>query len=195
MHSMIDPEDPDHAVRLVFSSDGRTLVSGSSGYGVRLWDVETGALRQVLRPPADCVSSVAISSDGTMLAAGGHYREMIWVWDLRVGEVLFTLEGHGGNIRGVHFSPDGRRIVSGSEDASVKVWDARSGRLIATLLLLPPTVGGTPDDWIAYTPDGYYHSSPGAGCWMRWSVGTELHTAETYADVYCRPEEIASRLH
>ena len=39
-----------------------------------------------------------------------------------------TLKGHSGYVRSVSFSPDGRRIVSGSEDKTVKVWNAETGQ-------------------------------------------------------------------
>jgi WD40 repeat protein len=40
-----------------------------------------------------------------------------------IGQVLLTLEGHSGWVRSVSFSPDGRRIVSGSGDHTLKLWD------------------------------------------------------------------------
>ena len=46
---------------------------------------------------------------------------------------LMTLEGHSEIVMSVALSPDGRRIVSGSWDRSVRVWDAESGACVATL--------------------------------------------------------------
>ena len=46
---------------------------------------------------------------------------------------LQTLEGHSSSVMSVAFSPDGQTIVSGSEDKTVKVWEAATGSLQRTL--------------------------------------------------------------
>ena len=38
-----------------------------------------------------------------------------------------TLKGHSSSVFSVSFSPDGKRIVSGSRDKTLKVWDAQTG--------------------------------------------------------------------
>ena len=51
-----------------------------------------------------------------------------------------TLEGHIDFVNSVAFSPDGQRIASGSNDETIKIWDAASGLEVMTLwsLSLPP---------------------------------------------------------
>lgn len=52
---------------------------------------------------------------------------------MNTSQEILTLKGHSGPVRCVAVSPDGKRIVSGSEDNTVKVWDATTGQETLTL--------------------------------------------------------------
>ena len=61
-----------------------------------------------------------------------------------------TIRGHTDSVSSIAFSPDGKRIVSGSFDCTVRVWDVETGMLVAG-----PFKGHT--DWVssvAFSPDG-----------------------------------------
>ncbi|WP_216092679.1 WD40 repeat domain-containing protein [Candidatus Marithrix sp. Canyon 246] len=75
------------------------------------------------------------------------------------------LVGHTDNVSAVAYSPDGSRIVSGSSDNMLKIWDANSGKLLSVYaaLLYPPTAGyfvtikenkefSLPNDILPYRP-------------------------------------------
>jgi WD40 repeat protein len=55
------------------------------------------------------------------------------IWDVKTGECLFTLDGHTDHVRGVKFSPDGRKLVSAGLDQSVRIWDVKTGKNVNTL--------------------------------------------------------------
>ena len=71
------------------------------------------------------------------------------VWDADSGAELACLRGHEGWVTSVAYSPDGRRIVSGSKDKTVRVWDAASGAELACLRGHGDSVMS-----VAYSPDG-----------------------------------------
>jgi WD40 repeat protein len=65
------------------------------------------------------------------------------------GAKLLTLSGHSGPVTAVAFAPNGRTLVSGSVDRTLKIWDATSGQVLKTLS------GDTePISSVAYLPNG-----------------------------------------
>ena len=55
-----------------------------------------------------------------------------------VHEQECTLTGHSDWVRSVAYSPDGKHIVSGSEDGTVKVWDSQTGKEVSVLFCHRP---------------------------------------------------------
>ncbi|MBN2215767.1 MAG: hypothetical protein JW719_00185, partial [Pirellulales bacterium] len=56
------------------------------------------------------------------LACGGS-DNVIRVWNLREGCEAFSLEGHTGSITALVWNPDSHRLISGSFDTTVRVWN------------------------------------------------------------------------
>jgi len=72
-----------------------------------------------------------------------------YYWQRQTHLELRTLRGHLAGIRCVAFSPDGQRIVTGSDDQTAKVWEAVSGK---ELLILTGHRMGISS--VAFSPDG-----------------------------------------
>ena len=82
---------------------------------------------------------------------GDDPRTFVWsyLWRLCHSEIL-TLRGHTGRIYGVAWSPDGKTLATASTDGTAKLWDAATGRELATLK------GHARGDVnvVAFSPDG-----------------------------------------
>ena len=53
--------------------------------------------------------------------------------DVSKFKCLETLKGHSYGVLSVAYSPDGKRIISGSADETIKIWDANTGECLKTL--------------------------------------------------------------
>ncbi len=118
---------------LAFSPDGNWLATGSTDLSARLWDTRTGRPIHALSGHINGVTSVAFSPDGQRLltAASGTdlyantTRDMrVFFWDVASGRQLLTMPAHDNAVYAVAFSPDGRRMATGSGDNTARIWTA-----------------------------------------------------------------------
>ncbi|KAJ0136869.1 Uncharacterized protein HZ326_20131 [Fusarium oxysporum f. sp. albedinis] len=148
---------------VAFSPDGKTLVSASEDQTIRVWDTATGAYQQTLEGHSGWVNAVAFSPDGKTLVSASE-DQTIRVWDAATGAYQQTLDRHSGPafmpdviydavfsnaVYAVAFSPDGKTLVSASEDRPIRVWDAATGAYQQTLEGHSSRVNA-----VAFSPDG-----------------------------------------
>jgi WD domain, G-beta repeat len=114
---------------IAFSQDGRLLVLGTGGFGqppadnaVRLWDTATGRMLWKVQGKCGPVHSVAVSSQGWVLASGSE-GGTIQLRELATGLELLRLEDPGNPVYGVAFAPDGKTVASAMHDATALLWE------------------------------------------------------------------------
>jgi RNA polymerase sigma factor (sigma-70 family) len=132
------------SMALVYSPDGKTLATGGMDCAVRLWEADSGKLLHTLGTPLDLsgprdgirvtgTSAIAFSPDGKFVAAAIVPQNTITLWDADSGKELRQFKGHPdgwhqGWVHALAFTPDGKTLISGSEDRTVRLWDAPSGK-------------------------------------------------------------------
>ncbi|HOK77848.1 MAG TPA: hypothetical protein PLW35_09020, partial [Verrucomicrobiota bacterium] len=96
-----------------------------------------------------------------------------------------TLKGHRAAINSVAFSPDGRRIVTGSGESTAKVWDTGTGREVLALSGHTYAISA-----VAFSPDGLRIVTGGVDATVRvWEAATATRAAAWRAEEQAATEQ------
>jgi WD40 repeat protein len=156
---------------LLFSADNKLLVCGSRDAGIYIHDIATGKLirsfeRKFVAGHVN-TASLALSGNGKLIAAGPGQRAVstgdvgretgIHVWDLASGKLRFILRGHEDNVYALAFTSDGRWLMSGSVDGTIRYWDVNTGAPAATF------ASSKDGRWVMISEKGFFAASADAG--------------------------------
>ncbi len=175
-----------------FSPDGKTIVISSYYRGISLWDAHSGTFRINLTESNfgdDTYAVRGFSPDSKLLML---YRERskgifstestIELRDTSTGKTTVVLRG--GNMRDsaqqVEWSYDGNRVVTagGNTEYNGKIWDVRTGKLIATFPMVakvsknPLDVGYKDLDFLSFHPTLPIFTAVNKNFVRLWDAGT-----------------------
>uniref|UniRef100_A0A8C4KMN0 Autophagy related 16 like 1 n=1 Tax=Dromaius novaehollandiae TaxID=8790 RepID=A0A8C4KMN0_DRONO len=117
-----------------FSPGSRLLATGGMDRRVKLWEVfgDRCEPKGSLSGSNAGITSIEFDSAGSyLLAASNDFASRIWTVD--DNRLRHTLTGHSGKVLSAKFLLDNARIVSGSHDRTLKLWDLRSKVCIKTV--------------------------------------------------------------
>ena len=137
---------------LVFTPDGKALMSLEYEGGLRVEDVASGAELARQKVPGDNMGSLAVSPDGRVVAVwAGPNRQKVFLWDWRGGGEPREVEMPRERVRWLAFHPDGKSLAAaGDLEPFVCEWDVATGRLRKPIDL-PENVCPS---GLSYAPDG-----------------------------------------
>jgi WD40 repeat protein len=116
-----------------FSPDGRLVATGSLDGTARIWSIKDGSVTATLTGHGEPLTDVAFSQDGRSIVTASRDRTAR-IWNVADGTERVILRGHTGGVNHAAFSPNALHVVTvSSQDRSVRLWDAKSGREIAVL--------------------------------------------------------------
>ena len=162
--------------RVVFTPDGKYLVTASRDKTLRIW--EAGSGKEILKIkdlPASAVA-IAISPDGGRLATTAgkwvkdkqHWVGEVDLYDAKTGKLIRTIQGHTEPIGAVAFHPDGKLLATASNDGTVKIWDSADGKEMYSL-----KGHAGPVNTVVFSADGKWLASGGDDKTVKiWEVAT-----------------------
>ena len=164
---------------VALSADGTrvfSLVHAQGGMTAVVWDAANGSVVATYRGVVNVLHALAVSPDGRIAASGGATYEQkgtsndvlasdVGLWDAGIGRNIASVKGDGRKISALAFSPDGARLVTGSDEPPVadhifapapaarklpglRLWDVKTATEIAS------HVGPLNVADVAFTRDG-----------------------------------------
>jgi WD40 repeat protein len=155
--------------------------SGSDG-AVCLWDVVSRCRVATIRLAGH---ALAFDPCGRRLA-GASSENSVFAWDLPSQMLAFRVSGHNDRVTAVAYSPNGKWLVSASDDRTIRLWTAETGQLwsIHDCETAIRGLAFSPDGSFLFTGNGNATSYQlnmqrlvEAGC--KSAAGTPIRTAET----------------
>jgi WD40 repeat protein len=128
-------------------------------------------------------NSYSFTPDGEAIISGGR-NGVLTAYD-RQGNRLGDFTGHEGDVWAVAPSPDGRYLVSGAADQTLRLWNLKTRELLVTLF------HGAAGEWVMWTPEGYFTGPENAGKLIGW----QINYGPEFAAEYVTGEQLARRLY
>lgn len=213
-------KEDQHTPIVALVPGGKSIIVDTTYNSASLWDISSG--QEVMRYEVPDVDSMAVTPNGRHIVASGNPTKLLELntgkltrtfaasdiltitpdgnsvvtvmlkelnlWDLHTGTKTRSFRGHTGAIFAVAVAPNGKHLVSGGVDGTIRIWNITTGDHVAL-------VGAdASNDWILFTPDGYFDASPHGGELVSMVDGLTAFGIDQFAVRNNRPDLILERV-
>ena len=127
---------------LNFSSDNKRLISGSADHSAIIWNITTGHILHRLGSHDDSskghskkIYAAAFSYNDQYAATASEDKTVI-LWNTLSGEKISVLSGHTEAVVSLAFTPDGKYLLSGGRDCTIRLWEMEKNLFSSSLVKL-----------------------------------------------------------
>ncbi len=150
---------------------------------------------RITRKPSDGDDhrSLTLNPAGTLAFTGASFG-VLSSYSTRTGKKVHDFVGHTGDVWAVATSADGRFLISGSGDQTVRLWDIETGENLLTIF------HGSDDDWVAWTPEGFFDASANGAKYIGyhlnrgWDKAADYVSVEQLYSAFYRPDLVQRKL-
>ncbi|PKN67408.1 MAG: hypothetical protein CVU52_10455, partial [Deltaproteobacteria bacterium HGW-Deltaproteobacteria-10] len=146
-------------------------------WGEALWDKKREINK--ISPHTEKITAYTLNDKHVLT---GSIDKTIKLFEFPSGRHIRTFTGHLGEISGLTFSPDGKYILSASNDGTNRLWDTATGKEIAQFISFED------GEWIVITPEGYFNASPNGAKHLNVRVGNKVYGIDQFYTKFYRPE-------
>lgn len=195
---------------VVFSPDGSHMFTAGAEISL-VWDTKSGNVVSVLDQEGAFAQSPAFSPDGSQVVITTRDGAItVWsieesigkkrfisspsegqgtFWEASLARKVRTFRGHTAKVNACTFSPNGRFVLSGSDDGTARLWEIATGSEVAQLVNVDEE-----SEWLVATPEGLFDGSERGRQQVTYRIGGGLNVVPVdrfFQDFY-RPGLLAS---
>ncbi|TKY55661.1 F-box/WD repeat-containing protein TBL1XR1 [Spatholobus suberectus] len=119
---------------------GSLLASCSDDITAKIWSMKQDTYLHDLREHSKEIYTIRWSPTGPgtnnpnqkLVLASASFDSTVKLWDVELGKLIYSLDGHRHPVYSVAFSPNGEYLVSGSLDRSMHIWSLKEGKIVKT---------------------------------------------------------------
>ncbi|XP_061371346.1 WD40 repeat-containing protein HOS15-like isoform X2 [Gastrolobium bilobum] len=119
---------------------GSLLASCSDDHTAKIWSLKQDKYLHDLKEHVKEIYTIRWSPTGPgtnspnqqLVLASASFDSTIKLWDVELGKVLYSLDGHRDPVYSIAFSPNGEYLASGSMDKYMHIWSVKEGKIVKT---------------------------------------------------------------